>query len=101
MVEVGRLVVLEELPGSLEIFGERRMLEDDFSLPSMTVINPCPEMTDEIQQKYGGQQGAVVDRKFVAFGYDSVEAMENAKQKGFSQDEVMLVGIPRLGAIYA
>ena len=59
-----------------------------------------PELTDEIEKKYGGQQGAAVNRKFVAFGRDSIEAMENAKKKGFAQDEVMLVDIPRFGAIY-
>ena len=77
------------------------MLEGDFFFLHMTVINPWPTLTDAIQKKYGGQQGVVVDRKFVAFGYDSVEAMKNAKKKGFSQNEVMFMGIPRLGAIYA
>lgn len=66
----------------------------------MSVIRFLPEFTDAVQRKHGGQQGAAVDRKFVAFGRDSVEAMENAKKKGYTQDEVMLVGIPRLGAIY-
>ena len=67
----------------------------------MAAIQFLPEFTDAVQRQHGGEQGAVVDRKFVAFGRDSVEAVENAKKKGFSQDDVMLVGIPRLGAIYA
>ncbi len=76
------------------------MLKDDFSPPHMTAIKFMPELTDEIEKKYGGQQGASVNRKFVAFGRDSIEAMEKAKKKGYAQDEVMLVGIPRFGAIY-
>lgn len=71
-----------------------------FLIP-MTPINVIPDYGEDIQKKYGGQQGAAVNRKFVAFGRDSIEAMENAKKKGFTQDEVMLVDIPRLNAIYA
>lgn len=67
----------------------------------MKIINILPEMTEEIQRKYGGQQGASKDRVFVAFGRDTIEVLENARKLGYTEDDVWLIDIPRLNAIYA
>ncbi len=67
----------------------------------MNAISIIPEITEEIQSEYGGQQGAAVDREFVAFGRDTLEVLENAKSKGYTEDDVWLVDIPRLNAVYA
>lgn len=67
----------------------------------MTPISVIPEITEEIQNQYGGQQGAAVDREFVAFGRDTLEVLENARTRGYTVDDVWLIDIPRLNAIYA
>lgn len=67
----------------------------------MTPISIFPDITEDIQREYGGQQGAAKDREFVAFGRDTVEALENAKKLGYTEDDVWFIDIPRLNAIYA
>jgi len=60
-----------------------------------------PEITDEVQIKHGGEQGAAVGKKFIAFGKDSIEVVKKAKKLGYAQGEVLLMDIPRFGVLYA
>ncbi len=67
----------------------------------MEPINIFPDITEEIQLEYGGQQGAAKDRVFVAFGRDTIEVLENVRKLGYTEDDVWLIDIPRLGVIRA
>jgi len=67
----------------------------------MQTVSIFPDITEDIQRQYGGQQGAAKDRVFVAFGRDTIEVLENARKLGFTEDDVWLIDIPRLNAIYA
>ncbi len=71
--------------------------EEAFILTHMTKI---PVLTDAIQTKHAGEQGAVVNGKFVAFGKSLQELYAKAKAKGYKRDQVMIVPIPRPNVSY-
>jgi len=73
-------------------------MEGAFLLPTMTKI---PVLTDEVQNAHAGEQAAVVDGEFVAFGETLQEVYKRAKKLGYDHDEVLIATIPRPGVLYA
>lgn len=64
----------------------------------MTTI---PVLTDEIQSKHAGEQAAVVNGDFVAFGKTLQEVYSKAAKLGYDHDEILIAPIPRPGVLYA
>lgn len=64
-------------------------------------MTKIPVLTDEIQEAHAGEQAAVVDGEFVAFGETLQEVYKKAEELGYDHDEVMIAPIPRPGVLYA
>lgn len=60
-----------------------------------------PILTDDIQKAHAGEQAAVVDGEFVAFGKTYEEVLAKARQRGYAHKEILIAPIPRPGILYA
>jgi hypothetical protein len=59
-----------------------------------------PKVSDEIQKRYGGKTAGAVNGRLVVFGKTSLEVAEKAEAKGYDPEEVLILTIPRVGALY-
>lgn len=65
------------------------------------MVIKIPVVTDEIQKAHAGEQAAVVDGEFVAFGKTYEEVLAKAEQLGYEHTEILLAPIARPGVLYA
>ncbi len=76
----------------------------EFAFPHPHMLNTAdiviPEVTDEMQKKYGGGRAAIVDGKFIDCAMDSEKLVEECKKLGFGLEEIVITFIPRYGAVY-
>ena len=59
-----------------------------------------PVLTDKIQKAHAGEQGAVVDGEFIAFGATMLDVYRKAKELGYRDEEVLIAPIPRPGVVH-
>jgi len=65
------------------------------------MVFKIPVVTDEIQKAHAGEQAAIVDGEFVAFGKTYQEVLAKAKTLGYEHKKIMLAPIARPGVLYA